>query len=271
MNVFRMGIRLLTLCACLLVSSAAAEEKRRLLLLGQGPDGHKPTTHEYRAGVRVLMRCLASVPNLSIKTDSADGEWSRGPELLKNADGVVMFLSDGAKWLQQDPRRQEAFARLAQRGGGLAVLHWGMGTREAKNIAGFVRLFGACHGGPDRKFKVVETTLVTATPRHPALTGVADVKVRDEFYYRLKRVKSATPLTPLLTARIDKRQEMVAWAWKRPDGGRSFGFSGLHFHKHWEREEYRRLVAQAILWTLKLPIPAGGISVKVSAKDLTLP
>ena len=48
-------------------------------------------------------------------------------------------------------------------------------------------------------------------------------------------------------------------AWDRPDGGRSFGFVGLHFHKNWERIEYRRLVSQAILWSLKMPIPEGGL------------
>ena len=37
---------------------------------------------------------------------------------------------------------------------------------------------------------------------------------------------------------------------------RSFGFSGLHFHDNWRLPEYRRLVAQGVLWSLKLPIPA---------------
>ena len=51
-------------------------------------------------------------------------------------------------------------------------------------------------------------------------------------------------MKPILRAPIDGTAETVAWAWERPDGGRSFGFSGLHFHDHWKRPEYRRLVAQ---------------------------
>jgi hypothetical protein len=54
-------------------------------------------------------------------------------------------------------------------------------------------------------------------------------------------------------ATIDGRAETVAWAYERPDGGRSFGFSGLHFHDNWARPEYQKLIVQATLWTLKLP------------------
>ena len=49
---------------------------------------------------------------------------------------------------------------------------------------------------------------------------------------------------------------------EREGGGRSFGFSGLHFHENWQIPEYRRLVAQGVLWTLDLPIPKDGIGVK---------
>ena len=63
---------------------------------------------------------------------------------------------------------------------------------------------------------------------------------------------------------------MVAWCWERPDKGRSFGFSGLHFHANWKLLEYRRLVSQGVLWTLKLPLPRGGLKVEVKDEDLRL-
>jgi hypothetical protein len=62
----------------------------------------------------------------------------------------------------------------------------------------------------------------------------------------------------------------VAWCWERPDRGRSFGFSGLHFHDNWRLTEYRRLVAQGVLWTLKKPIPKEGLPVTVTDEDLKL-
>jgi type 1 glutamine amidotransferase len=134
-----------------------------------------------------------------------------------------------------------------------------MGTKDVPNIAPFVDLFGGCHGGPDRKYKVVETDAKVADKSHPIMRGLADFKARDEFYYTLKIAKGRTPL---LTVAIDGESHPVAWAFERPDGGRSFGFSGLHFHENWQLPEYRRLVAQGVMWTLDLAIPKDGIAVK---------
>jgi len=55
----------------------------------------------------------------------------------------------------------------------------------------------------------------------------------------------------------------LAWAYERPGGGRSFGFTGGHFHWNWGRPEIRRLVGNAILWTAGAEIPAGGPPIKV--------
>jgi hypothetical protein len=226
-----------------------AVRARKLLLLSQGPDGHPAGTHEYASGLEIVARQLADYPQLTVRLVRADNPWSEGPDLLGGADGVVLFLSEGAKWVDGDAARRAAFQQLAARRGGLSVLHWAMGCREAQPIDTFVSLFGGCHGGPDRKYQVLTTTLSVAP--HAATTGLSDFKIRDEFYYRLKLTRQPG-LVPLLTARIDDRDETLAWAWQRPDGGRSFGFSGCHFHENWDRREYRRLVAQGIAWTLGL-------------------
>ncbi len=155
------------------------------------------------------------------------------------------------------------------RKGGLVVLHWGMGTRDAKNIDDFVKLFGGCHGGPDRKYKVADVEATVADPKHPIARGLrGKFRVKDEFYYRLKFAGPEGSVRPLLRVLLDGKEETVAWTWQRPDGGRSFGFSGLHFHANWRLEAYRRLVAQAVLWTLDLPIPPMGLPVKVADADL---
>src|SRR5678815_1715362 len=66
---------------------------RRLLLIGQGPDGHPPSTHEYMAGVRVLEKLLAPIQGLQITVVKADEPWPEGPALIDRADGVVMFVT----------------------------------------------------------------------------------------------------------------------------------------------------------------------------------
>jgi type 1 glutamine amidotransferase len=102
---------------------------------------------------------------------------------------------------------------------------------------------------------------------------VKDFPVKDEFYYRLKFPKDGdggAKVTPLLRVTIDDEQHVVAWA-AEAGGGRSFGFSGLHFHDNWRLAEHRRLVAQGVLWTVRHEAPRDGINVTVSEDVLKLP
>jgi type 1 glutamine amidotransferase len=251
-------IRFITICVALGYSTVAfADAPKKLLLVGQGPDGHPPTTHEYLDGLKVLQTALEPIKKVDITLVKADGKWENGPELIERSDGIVLFVSEGAKWIRQDEKRLAALKAAAKRGAGLVCLHWGMGCKDAEHIEDFVTLFGGCHGGPDRKYQVVETELMPAD-KHPIATGLSPFKIKDEFYYKLKLAKS---VKPALNAKIDGESEIVAWSLERPDGGRSFGFSGLHFHSNWKQPEYRRLVGQGVLWTLKLPVPEKGLVV----------
>lgn len=253
-------------------SSHAAEPKlQRVLLLSQGPDGHPPETHEYAAGQTLLQKLLKRVDGIDARVVRADEPWADGPKEIDQADGVVLYLSEGARWLQQDEARLAAFHRLARRGGGIVALHWGMGTRDAKYVDEFVGLLGACHGGPDRKYVVTELRTEIAAPDHAIMTAVEPALVRDEFYYRLKVPSNEPSPTPLLRVSIEGKPEMVAWCREIASGSRSFGFSGLHFHSNWQHETYRRMVVQGILWTVRSPIPKGGCDVEIEPADLKLP
>lgn len=240
--------------------------KKSVLLIGQGPDGHPAGTHEYLAGLRVLAAVLAKVPGVAVTTADATGKWAEGPELIDRADGVVLFVSEGAKWVTADAARLAAFRRLAKRGGGRVTLHWAMGTREAGPVKEYVALFGGCHGGPDRKYKVLETT-ATVVGKHPITRGVTGFTVKDEFYYQLKFGEKVPQA--ILKVAIDGEDHVVAWA--AEDAGRAFGFSGLHFHDNWRRPEYRRLVAQGVLWTLNEAVPPAGHDVAVADAVVDLP
>jgi hypothetical protein len=50
------------LLTLLLAAPGWAQAKKKLLLVGQGPDGHPPETHEYLPGIKVLGRCLEKSP-----------------------------------------------------------------------------------------------------------------------------------------------------------------------------------------------------------------
>jgi len=249
--------------------NADNETKRVLLLAGKGSHGYG--AHEHEAGIRVLAKCLQGVPNLDVSTHYVGDGWPEGPELIEKADGIVMFLDFGSRFEQEDPQRKAALEDLMARGGGVVALHWAVGGPEAEYIPFHLRLVGGCHGGPDRKYTHTEADLVVAAPKHPIMRGIDDFRINDEFYYQLKWAKRGK-VTPLLTGTIkDCPHQAAAWAFERPDGGRSFGFVCLHAHKNWELIECRRLVAQAVLWSVKLPVPEEGLPVKVSQEILQLP
>lgn len=259
---------------CLLVAATitASAVPKRLLLVGQSPDGHPPGTHEFMPGVRVVEALLkpfaAEIETSSVK---ADEPWPEGPRLIDAADGVLLLVTQGARWMQTDPERYAACKRLAARKGAIVALHWSIGAQDGQFIAGQLALLGGTRGGPQRKYVVLENDVHLGERAHPILRGLKDFRIKDEFYYRLDLVPPSAAFHPLLTTPIEGREETICWAWERPEGGRSFGYVGIHFHANWERLEYRRLVTQAILWALDLPIPETGVKAEVDPKTLALP
>ncbi|CAN5254290.1 hypothetical protein BH10PLA2_BH10PLA2_13470 [soil metagenome] len=239
----------------------AADPPKKILLLGTKPDTHPPESHEYMAGVRLVARMLKQFPGLEVQVVQADPPWAEGPELLAKADGVFLYMTEGARWLSADPARIKAFQELAKRGGGLVALHWAMGTKIAEPVPVYVNLFGACHGGPDRKAKDTDVAVRVIDKKHPVTHGLTDFRLPDEWYFRLKVVAPPARIDPLLEATLETKNETVAWAFSRPDGGRSCGFTGLHYHDNWKNENYRRFVVQAILWSVKQNIPEAGVNV----------
>jgi type 1 glutamine amidotransferase len=244
--------------------------KKKILLVGQQRDNHPVTTHEFLPGLGVLAACLQQNPAVAVQIVEAAGAWPDGPDQIRKSDAVVLYLTEGAKFISVDPRRRDALAQLAARGGGLTSLHWATGCRDAQYVEPFVKLFGGCHGGPDRKYQVLETTLKPADPDHPAARGLSPIEARDEFYYLLKVPKGEPAPRTLLAATIDGADQRVGWTWERADGGRSFGFTGLHFHENWSKPFYRRAVTNGVLWTLKVEIPKEGSPVDVDPALLKL-
>jgi type 1 glutamine amidotransferase len=248
---------------------AAASPKKVLLLAGKSSHGYGQ--HEHMPGMRVLAKCLSDVPGLEAEVCDVGGAWPEGPELIEGADGIVMYLDYGMRWEQSDPDRQAALEALRNRGGGVVALHWAVGGRNAADIPFHLKLVGGCHGGPDRKYTHADAELAVAAPDHPVVTGIEDFRLNDEYYYQLKWAQQGK-VVPLLTGTIaDCPDQAVAWAFERPDGGRSMGFVCMHSHQNWGRAECRRLIAQGVLWTLKLPVPQQGLPVAVDEKDLALP
>lgn len=242
---------------------------KSVLIVSQGPDGHPWNTHEFRAGARILKRMLEVHPHVAVRIVDVDESPKELDGAIDQADGVVLLVSQGARWVAHPPERKAALERLAERGGGITALHWAVGTREEEFIDFGKRLWGGVHGGPDRRY-TVETKEMIPNAEHPITRGLKPLTIRDEWYHHLK-FATDPPVTPLWRVDIEGEPQTVAWAWERKDGGRSFGFVGLHFHANWEEETYRDFVSWGVLWTVGIPRDQESLTLEFAREDLEMP
>jgi len=93
-------------------------------------------------------------------------------------------------------------------------------------------------------------------PDHPVFRGVGPFTIDDGWLWNIRFAADMKGVTPLLRTVNPKSKDdpkanaaIVAWAYERPAGGRSFTFTGGHLHKSLDDANYRRFLTNAILWT----------------------
>ena len=85
------------------------------------------------------------------------------------------------------------------------------------------------------------------------ITPILAAKPDDE----TRQGKSSSPRGPYPHIVADSgREEVLAWAVERSDGGRGFGFTGAHFHRNWGNENFRKIILNALLWTAHAEVRA---------------
>jgi type 1 glutamine amidotransferase len=130
---------------------------------------------------------------------------------------------------------------------------------------------GGYYERPYSKNPQNDAKLTQASPKHPISRGWKSFAIGDEWYYKIRFTPGDKRVTPILTSQLppsDPHEEIVAWATERKDGGRGFGFTGLHRHQNWNDPDYRRLLVNAILWTSKNKIPKDGAKCDLEPGDL---
>ncbi len=160
-------VLILSLLGLLPGAVRAENPAKTVLLIGQRRD-HPPGAHQYMAGLRVLAKCLASVPDLEVRIVQADEPWTEGPEALANVDGVVLSLGQGGRWIQNDPQRFAAIKQLSGKDAGIVAIHWAIGAQDGKYITPHREIIGGVHGGEDRKYIFAESELVPLAPSIPS-------------------------------------------------------------------------------------------------------
>ena len=247
------------------------------IVLVAGQRSHGPGEHEFFAGSAILMKLLKQTPGV-FPVMARDG-WPKNPKTFDNARAVVFYMDGGGGHpiLQKDHRA--VVQKLIDKGVGFVNLHYAVEYPKSQSDHILAWLGGYYETGfsTNPHWKADFKSL----PEHPITRGVKPFALQDEWYFNIRFTPASRGVLPILkatppdgkrgTAAAKKhpgREEVVAWAFDRPGGGRSFGFTGGHFHRNWGDENFRRIVTNAVLWSAGVEIPRNGARVALDPAEL---
>ena len=262
---------------------SATGVKKIVFVADTAPHGGRGN-HEFHAAAVYLARTLhANYPKAHcvihcVDTRKGNKIKEQWPTDLKHADSIIVLLNHARSAV--NPAVKEA----TERGAGFMAIHYGVevekgeqGDHFKKWIGGYFEAFWSVNPHWSPEFKEI--------PKHETTRGVKPFTINDEWYYHMRFVDGMKGVTPVLSALpslktiagegkkalshggnpdvykdvADGKLQAVAWAFDRPDGGRGFGFTGLHNHKNLANDSFRTLLLNACAWVSKLPVPEAGV------------
>lgn len=250
---------------------------RKKIVLVAGTPSHGPGDHEFNAGVKLVKDCLDRTSG--IVTAVYRNGWPKDPTAFDNADSIMLYMDGGGghPLIKGDHLKQ--MGELMKRGVGLACVHYAV---EIPKDNGGPELLDWIGGYYETGYSINPHWVANFKdlPDHPIRRGVKPFAIRDEWYFNI-RFRPGCGIDPILKAtppddvrRTDAakehpgREEIVAWALERPDGGRGFGFTGAHFHANWGDDYFRKLILNALVWTAKGEVPPDGVTSSVEPAAL---
>ena len=255
----------------------APNAKLTKIVILAGSVSNKPGHHEYFAGSALLMKWLKQTPG--VWPVMAREGWPKNEKIFEGAKAVVYYGDGGGKQPFLDPARWQVLKNLVEKNhAGFVLLHQAVDFHEAQAdeikswLGGVWTKDIGCRGHWPMEFKNI--------PEHAITRGVKPVLIADGEGW-LYNLRFEEKITPLLAAPVPDnsrstddakshvgRDEVIAWAYERPDGGRAFANTGCHLHKNWSLESQRKFVVNGILWAAKVEVPDGGARIDFSPDDL---
>ncbi|MDC0267904.1 ThuA domain-containing protein [bacterium] len=259
-------------------NDAQAENDKKIVLIA-GPPSHGVLQHEHKAGCMLIEHCLQGRPGIELKVYT--GGWPENPDALEGADAVIIFCTGGKNHLAIQENRLAQLEKVMQTGAGFGCLHYGVEVPRDQGGAEFLKWMGGyfeTHWSVNPHWQAE----FKAFPEHPISNGVKPFGVNDEWYFHMRFPEGMEGVTPILSAHPPKetmkrgdgphsgnpavreavaqgQPQHVAWAYERPEGGRGFGFTGLHNHLNWRNPSFRKVILNAVLWIAQAEVPSNGV------------
>jgi len=213
---------------------------------------HPWQSHMYSAVTELLATELNKRPDIEAVV-SPEFDWPRDPKIFEGVKGIVYYSAAAGDLLIG--QHGEAFTNLMHRGVGFTALHFATSSTKAAGDRYGQFAGGWWTVGPD-SLATGSVTWKFLTPGHDILQGLKPFTMTDEIYRHTTVLPQAQPL---IQVHIADRDDVVAWAYEREGGGRSFATTLGHpwnNWSHWLNEPFQRMVLNGIRWTLQPPAAA---------------
>lgn len=266
------------LAASPIASASEQGSNKKVVLFLAGDRSHGYGAHDHLAGCMLLAKSLKQ-SGLPIESRVNHYGWPKDAKQFEGVDCIVMYGDGGPRHMVMD--HLEELDVLANKGVGIVCLHYAVEVPKEPAGEMFLDWIGG-YFEADWSVNPHWTASFSQLPEHPITRGVRPFEIEDEWYYHMRFRDGMRGVTPILTAsppgetlsRPDgphsgnpavraaiarNEPQHVAWAAEREGGGRGFGFTGAHWHWNWADPNFRRLVLNAIVWTAKAEVPAGGV------------
>ncbi|HVO27100.1 MAG TPA: ThuA domain-containing protein [Candidatus Margulisiibacteriota bacterium] len=228
--------------------------------------------HDYLGGCSLLASLLeqtAGVRAILVR----DG-WPHDESVFDAARSLVVYSGGGRKLaLLASPQRTATLQRLVDSGIGLVMIHQAV-SYPAEFAGQAARWLGGAHVA-GQSARGHWPARHSEFPSHPVTRGVGAWESRDGWLKEIQFLGDLHGITPLLWSGRAHRgassggtADVVSWVYERPDGGRSFCFTGLDAHSAWSAAGVRQLLVNGTLWSAGLTIPAAGAPCAVDAAGL---
>ena len=245
------------------------------VLLIAGEPSNKVGQHEYFAGCTLLANWLRQ--NQGVVPVQAANGWPKDETLVDQAKCIVVFADGGPKLPFLQPERMARLGDAIKRGAGFVMLHQAVDVPNA--VAAEIGDWLGAVWQPDIGSRGHWDMEFNEFPSHAVTRGVTSFAAPlDGWLFNLHFRKGAIPVAAGMVPDKNRstadakanigRAEVIGWAYERPSGGRSFGFTGCDLHRNWGVEGQRKLVVNGILWAAGVEVPMDGASVRNETADL---
>jgi hypothetical protein len=204
---------------------------RARVVLVAGVGRGRSGTHEYHAGARLLegiLRRRADLAPIVVR----DG-WPGSARVFAGASTLVFFSDGGREHPFMRPERMAAIGKHVDGGGGLVLLHGALELPDPQGQQLTDWLGGRFQPGASLAPRPGWLAAFSGLADHPTARGVAPFTLEDEWFLRL-----VVPARPGLTVVLRANPS------------------------------FRRLVANAIVWTAGREVPPGGVPVDLATNAL---